>query len=150
MKAIAVSPRCAVRLDLDAATREDVLRAMVEDMRDAGYLKDVDGPYRSLLEREGVQTTAIGEGIALPHARTQFCDEPRFAAARLANAIDYDAPDSIPVDLVFVVFGPPEAPAEHIRMIARIARVVQSPAVAASLRDARSEDEFRDVLERCL
>jgi PTS system fructose-specific IIA component len=137
-----------VRVDLAARGRDDVLRILVRDLRAAGALDQEDEPFRRLLEREAAATTALGGGIALPHARTSHCPSPRLAVARLVPALDFDASDAIPVDLVFLLLGPPEAPGEHVKLLARIARLAQRESILADLRGARDEPEFRAILGR--
>ncbi len=137
-----------VRVDLAARGRDEVLRRLVADLRAAGAVRDVEEPLRRLVEREAVATTALGGGIALPHARTAGCAEPRLAVARLSPAVDFGATDGIAVDLVFVLLGPPEAPGEHVRLLARIARLAQRKTALAELRGAPDEGSFRSILDR--
>ncbi len=137
-----------IRFGLAAASRDQALRAIVHDLYGAGALLEEEEPYRRLVEREKVQSTALGGGIAIPHARTHYCDELRLAVARLAPPVDFGASDSIPVDLVFLLLGPPEAPGEHVRLLARIARLAQKREAVEALRAARDPADFRAVVER--
>ncbi len=133
---------------LAVASWQECLLVLVRALHDAGKVATVDEPYRSLLEREAVASTALGGGIALPHARTPASPEATMAVARLVPAVDFRAPDGAPVDLVFLLVGPPEAPGEHVRILARVARLAQRPSVLEDLRAARDDDRFRAVLER--
>lgn len=137
-----------VRLDLAASGRDDALRILVEDLRAAGALCSVEEPFRKLLDRESAATTALGGGIAIPHARTSDSPEPCLAVARLAPPVDFGATDRIPVDLVILLFGPPEAPGEHVKLLSRLAKLAQRDAVLADLRGAADEREFRAILDR--
>jgi mannitol/fructose-specific phosphotransferase system IIA component (Ntr-type) len=98
------------RVNVVARDREDLLRSLVQDLFREGLIAEEREPLEKLLAREAVQSTALGGGIALPHARTVASPVHRFAAARVDPALDYDAPDGIPVALVFLLLGPPEAP----------------------------------------
>jgi len=135
-------------VDLATRGRDDALFKLVDDLRAAGALLETDEPVLRLIEREAAATTALGGGIALPHARTAFCPDPCLAVARLSPAVDFGATDTIPVDLVFLLLGPPEAPGEHVRLLARIAKLAQREGVLSELRGARDEREFREILER--
>ncbi len=137
-----------VRVDLASKGRDDALRLLVADLRAAGAVREEVEPIRRLLEREAVATTALGGGIALPHARTVACPVPRLAVARLSPAVDFGASDAIPVDLVFLLLGPPEAPGEHVKLLARIAKLAQRRGTLAELRGARDDREFRAILDR--
>jgi mannitol/fructose-specific phosphotransferase system IIA component (Ntr-type) len=148
VKPAAGFPPTVVRVDLVARSRDHVLRLLVADLRAAGAVREEAEPLRKLLEREEAATTALGGGIALPHARTATCPDPRLAVARLAPAVDFGATDTIPVDLVFLLLGPPEAPGEHVKLLARIAKLAQRKSVLAELRGAAGEPEFRAILDR--
>lgn len=135
------------RVDVVARDREELLRSLVHDLFRAGLIAEEREPLEKLLAREAVQSTALGGGIALPHARTAASPVHRLAAVRVDPALDYDAPDGIPVDLVFLLLGPPEAPGEHVKLLARIAKFLQEPGVIASLRAAPDSAAFRALLE---
>ncbi len=137
-----------VHVDLAARERDEALRLLVAELRAAGAVRDDAEPLRKLVEREAVASTALGGGIALPHARTVSCPEPRLAVARLSPPVDFGASDTVPVDLVFLLLGPPEAPGEHVRLLARIAKLAQRKAVLAELRGAPDGRSFRAVLDR--
>lgn len=88
----------------------------------------------ALLEREKLGTTAIGEGIAIPHAKLTELDRLVGAFVRLAEPVDFDALDGIPVDLVFVLLAPEKASAEHLKALARLARLLRDPELRDRLR----------------
>ncbi len=137
-----------VRSSLAVASWQECLLVLVRALHEAGRVREIEEPYRRLLDREEMASTALGGGIALPHARTPASPEATMAVARLVPAVDFRAPDGAPVDLVFLLVGPPEAPGEHVRILARIARLAQRPAVLDDLRAARDDDRFRAILER--
>lgn len=147
MSPSALRPAVA-KSSLAVASWQECLLVLVRALHDAGRVATVDEPYRRLLEREAVASTALGGGIALPHARTPASPEATMAVARLVPAVDFRAPDGAPVDLVFLLVGPPEAPGEHVRILARVARLAQRPSVLEDLRAAGDDDRFRAVLER--
>lgn len=89
--------------------------------------------YRLLLEREKLQSTGIGDGVAIPHASTD--DAPGQSAALLIcpRGIEFEAIDSSPVHIVFGVIGPRKATGEHLRTLARISRLLRDPATRSRL-----------------
>ena len=104
------------------------------DMRDA------------LLAREGVGSTGVGHGVALPHAWIAGIAESRGVFARLAEAIDFDAVDGKPVDLVCAVVGPESSVAGTLSSLARVARVLRDGRTAQELRQAPDARSFHAVL----
>jgi nitrogen PTS system EIIA component len=137
-----------VRRGLVVSSWREALLALVRALHSNGKIRVAEEPYARLLEREAAGSTALGGGIALPHARSTASPEARLAVALLEPAVDFNAADGIPVDLVFLLLGPPEAPGEHVKLLARIARLAQRASVLEELRAARADAEFREVLER--
>jgi PTS system nitrogen regulatory IIA component len=89
--------------------------------------------YRLLLEREKLQSTGIGDGVAIPHASTD--DAPGQSAALIIcpGGIDFEAIDGAPVHIVFGVIGPRKATGEHLRTLARISRLLRDPVTRSKL-----------------
>ena len=96
--------------------------------------------FEALIQRERLGSTGIGNGIAIPHAK--FAGLPQLIGmfVRLQKPIDFDALDSMPVDLVFVLLAPEGAGADHLKGLAKVARVLRDPARAAKLRQSSDVD----------
>lgn len=115
---------------------------------------DASEVTEALLERERLGSTGFGRGIALPHARIAGLDGVRGMFVQLARPIDFDAIDSLPVDLAFVLLSPLDAGADHLKALAQASRFLRDEPTVARLRGARSaeaiyailtEDEARDA-----
>lgn len=90
--------------------------------------------FEALLDRERLGSTALNRGVAAPHARLPGLEAIRGVFLRLDRGIEFDAQDGEPVDLVFALFAPEEAGADHLRALARVSRSLRDPAVCAKLR----------------
>ena len=88
----------------------------------------------ALIEREGLGPTGVGQGIALPHARLSGVDRVCGLFLRLEKAINFDAVDRQPVDLVFALVAPEDAGVEHLKALALVSRTLRDPAICAKLR----------------
>lgn len=88
----------------------------------------------ALLERESLGPTGVGNGIALPHARISGLNEVHGIFVRLDKAIEFDAVDRKPVDLVFALFAPEDAGVDHLKALALVSRTMRDPALCAKLR----------------
>ena len=97
--------------------------------------------FEALMERERLGSTGIGEGVAIPHCRLD-CPDMMAAFFSLEKAVDYDAPDDQPVDLVFVLVVPLKETAAHLEVLALLASVFGDPVIRARLRSAGSADEL--------
>jgi nitrogen PTS system EIIA component len=93
--------------------------------------------FETLLQRERLGSTGVGNGIAIPHGKLPKIDRLFGLFARLERPIDFDALDSEPVDLVFLLLAPEAAGADHLKALARVARVLRDPQTAAKLRATR-------------
>ncbi len=102
--------------------------------------------FDTLLQRERLGSTAIGQGVAIPHGKSRSLDRLVGVFARLQRPVDFDALDDQPVDLVFVLLAPESAGADHLKALARIARVLRDPGFAEKLRAAEGADAIYALL----
>lgn len=103
-----------------------------------------------LLERERLGSTGLGEGVAIPHCRCADCRAPVAAFLATDSGIDFDAPDDVPVDLMFTLAVPVDEHRQHLEILGSLARVFDDPGNLAALRRARSHDALYDTLQRQL
>src|SRR5260370_5040852 len=89
--------------------------------------------FDSLLQRERLGSTGVGDGIAIPHGKLARCGRIFGIFGRLERPIDFDALDGMPVDLIFLLIAPENAGADHLKALAMIARALRSPGLAAKL-----------------
>ncbi len=92
--------------------------------------------FSTLLQRERLSSTGLGQGIAVPHVKLKTLEEIVGMFARLDAPIDFESPDGEPVDLVFLLLSPEHASGDHLKALARISRLVRDPATLQSLRAA--------------
>lgn len=95
----------------------------------------------ALLNREKFGSTGVGEGIAIPHTRVPGVNAPFGMLARLNPAIDFDAIDDAPVDLVFLLLMPGDGDKDNLNVLACVARRLRSPETVRNIRNAASVDE---------
>jgi PTS system nitrogen regulatory IIA component len=99
-----------------------------------------------LLQREKLGSTGVGNGIAIPHGKLPKLGKLFGLFARLERPIDFEALDSQPVDLVFLLLAPETAGADHLKALARIARLLRDPDVARKLRASQDAEALYAVL----
>ena len=99
-----------------------------------------------LMQRERLGSTGIGNGIAIPHGKLARLERLFGVFARLERPIDFEALDGQPVDLVFLLLAPEGAGADHLKALARIARLLRNTEVAQKLRESRDAEALYAVI----
>ena len=140
-----LAPEC-VRCDVPAASRKRTLQLLGEIFAEADPALTAQGVFDLLVARERLGSTGLGEGCALPHARVPGLGHTLAAFLRLGKGVDFDAPDHVPVDLVFGLLVPQESTDEHLETLATIARVFADDRVRASVRSAEEPARIREIL----
>jgi PTS system nitrogen regulatory IIA component len=102
--------------------------------------------FDAILQRERLGPTGVGDGIAIPHGKLAKCERIFGVFARLERAIDFEALDGLPVDLIFLLIAPEAAGADHLKALAMIARALRNPSLAAQLRATRDAAAIYSVL----
>ena len=99
-----------------------------------------------LLERERLGTTGIGRGIAIPHGKHDRLNGLVGVFARIDKAIDFDAVDGEPVDLLFLLLAPPSAGADHLKALAKVSRTLRDQTICTQLRGCEHADGIYALL----
>jgi PTS system nitrogen regulatory IIA component len=135
----------AIIASLRAGTKKLVLQELGERAARISGLPPRE-IFNALLQRERLGSTGTGSGVALPHAKLKKCQRIFGIFARLEKPIDFEAIDGEPVDLVLMLLAPEFAGADHLKALARVARVLRDVSIAAKLRAARDPAAIYAVL----
>ena len=104
--------------------------------------------YNQLLERERLGSTGLGEGFAVPHARLNNLTQTHACFVKLDEAVNYDANDRQPVDLVFVILIPEASTEEHLRILASLAKIFSDQSVCDRIRKSESTEQILDIIQQ--
>ncbi len=121
-----------------SATSKKRLFHDIGEMAESCYGFDPQSVVEALIERENLGPTGVGQGVALPHARLPDLEQVCGLFIRLDRPMDFDAVDRQPVDLVFALFAPEQAGADHLKALALVSRTLRDAATCIKLR-ANSE-----------
>jgi nitrogen PTS system EIIA component len=102
--------------------------------------------FETLLQRERLGSTGIGDGIAIPHGKIPGLARLFGLIARLERPVDFEAIDGQPVEIVFLLLAPEGAGADHLKALARVARVLREPGIRDRIRAARDANAIYAVL----
>lgn len=133
--------------ELDAATRDDVLRSMAERLEERKVIGSADELYGKLVEREQLGSTGVGSGVAIPHCKLRGLSQVVLAIGIARQGVDFGAVDTKPVRLFFLVVSPTEAPALHLQVLAAISRWLKQNSHVARLLELRDRQAIYHLLE---
>ncbi|MGB4101492.1 MAG: PTS sugar transporter subunit IIA [Alphaproteobacteria bacterium] len=126
----------SVVCDLVAANKKALLQDLAERAAIA-FDQGAHAIFDVLWEREKLGTTGVGHGIAIPHGKIAGLKSVRGYFARLNTAVDFEAIDDKPVDLVFMLLAPTESGADHLRALAQVSRTLRDPQFCDRCRKAK-------------
>jgi nitrogen PTS system EIIA component len=139
-------------LSVDAiipALRANSKKTAIQDMCElAGTVSGLPSRaiYDAVLQRERLGSTGVGKGIAIPHGKLVGCTRIFGVFARLERAVEFDALDGEPVDLIFLLIAPEAAGADHLKALARIARTFRDADLTAKLRTVRDPSSLLSMM----
>ena len=113
----------------------------------AGNLSDTAAYKEAILAREAQGTTAIGEGIAVPHAKSDSVKTPGLSAITVPGGVDYGAPDGKPSDICFMIAAPLDGDL-HLEILSRLMVMLMEPEFCNDLRNAKTADEFLSIIDK--
>jgi PTS system nitrogen regulatory IIA component len=134
------------RANVSGGSKKRVLEQIANLIGEQVADLDSQTVFESLVAREKLGSTGFGNGIAIPHCRLKGCGSPISALIRLDAAIDFDAIDGAPVDLLFVLLVPEAATDEHLELLRQIASMLDRTDVRERLRKAGDGDELYQVV----
>jgi len=128
--------------DIAETTKEGVLRALVDQLVDHGVVEDGEAVLRMLLEREQLMTTGVRTGFAIPHVFPEQVAHSVVALGYVPAGVDWQSLDQEPVQYVFLILGPPKAAGAHLRLLARLSRLLMNARFIHRLSHARTPAEM--------
>ena len=142
MKITDLLKKQSICLDGKADSKEQVIREMVDLMAEGGNINDIDTYRETVFKREEEGTTGIGEGIAIPHGKTEAVSAPGLAAMVLPEGVDYDSLDGEPVYLIFLIAAPNTEDNVHLEVLSRLSMLLMDEDFRNKLLHAKDVDEF--------
>jgi len=130
----------------DIGSKKRLLELLAELLCSSSQQLQQQEIFNSLINREKLGSTGLGNGVAIPHGRLASLSEPVCAFISLDPAVDFDASDGQPVDLVFSLLVPENSTEEHLQALSTIAEIFSDPEICAGLRECETDDCLLDQL----
>ena len=132
--------------EFSAENKKDALAELAGVFTKAGIVLDIDQTLQVLLDREKLGSTGIGEGIAIPHGKINRLEDMLVAFGRSRQGIDFEAADSKPVHLFFLLLAPENSAGQHLKLLAKIAKMLKDPFFKKDLMKARTAGDLYTVI----
>lgn len=146
MKITELLTKHTIKLSLESSKKENVIEEMVMVLDQAGKLNDKEGYKEAVINREKQSSTGIGEGIAIPHAKTASVKEPAIAFGRSKEGVDYESLDGQPSHLVFMIAATEGANNTHLEALSRLSTLLMREEIRKQLLEAATEDDIIDII----
>ncbi|MEI6314384.1 MAG: PTS sugar transporter subunit IIA, partial [Syntrophus sp. (in: bacteria)] len=149
MKIAEVLKKDFILEQLSSRTKGDVLKELADVVLSERADYHPGEAVNVLLEREKLGSTGIGDGIAIPHGKLNIVDDLAISFGRSKEGIDFKAMDGKPVYLFFLLLAPENAAGQHLKMLAKLSRMLKDATFRKNLLEAPSKEEiYRIILEK--
>ncbi len=149
MKITEVLQREFVLDELKARNKQDALAELVGVFAKTSVKVSPDAILHVILERERLGNTAIGDGVAIPHGKISGLDGMMVSFGRSREGVPFEAMDGKPVRLFFLLMAPENSAGQHLKVLAKISRMLKDPAFRKKLLEAKTHDDlFRIIIDK--
>ncbi|MFW1677964.1 PTS sugar transporter subunit IIA [Pontibacter sp. JAM-7] len=138
----------SIHCDLESGSKKRIIETASELLADAHPELDATALFNGLHGRERLGSTGIGSGVGIPHCRLAECSAAVGLVVRLKEAIDFDAIDHKPVDLLFFLVVPEDGADVHLKTLASIAELMANPDVLEALRTASGPEKIYQIIQQ--
>ena len=135
-----------VKVPLSGINREEVIRELIEILATKSVFDNKEEIYKSILERERIMTTGVGNNIAIPHCKNDSCKDFRLALGVTDEDIEFQSVDQKPVNIIFLLVGPNTSAGTHIKLLSRITRLLSQNDVREKLKSLKSAEEVHNLM----
>jgi len=135
-------------LDIEPGDKRSVLEEIVTALKRRGLISKEKGIVEELLKREGLGSTGLEKGIAVPHALIEKIEKPLLALALIRKGINYEAADKMPTYIILLLLGNKNNPGSQLRLLAHICRMVKETKFVEKVKKAKSSHDIRLILKK--
>jgi len=136
-----------ILVNLKSKEKKEALEELLILLKNKNYIKDSKEILETVLEREKLGSTGIGQGIAVPHARTDQIENLVGAVGISTNGISFNSLDGEPVNIIFLIIAPTKSIGLHLKALAKIARLLKNRTFRNALRNAETSAEVIEIIK---
>lgn len=147
MRIVDLLHKQGMNLNIKPTTKEQCINELVDLMDKTGNLNNKEEYKKAILAREELSTTGIGDGIAIPHGKTNAVKKASLAAAVCKEGVDYDSLDGMPANLFFMIAVPDNSDNLHLEVLARLSTILMDEDFRKKLIECSDKDEFLKLID---
>ncbi|MCM8767426.1 MAG: PTS sugar transporter subunit IIA [Candidatus Omnitrophica bacterium] len=147
MKIVDYLKEDCINTNLKSRDKKSVLKEMIKMLEKNGYIKDSEKILEAVMDREKLGSTGIGQGIAIPHVKTDQVNEIICALGLSQTGVDFDSLDGEPVYIIFLVLAPTKSIGQHLKTLAKIARLLKDKVFRNALRSCKTPEEAIKIIK---
>ena len=137
----------SVTIDLKSATKKDAVAELCQLLQSTSKIKDANTVLDALMQREKLGSTGIGQGVAIPHAKSDSSERLVGALGISKKGVNFESLDGEPVNLIFLLVAPPDSAGPHLKALARISRLLKDKFFRQALKEAKSLEEVQKIIQ---
>ena len=137
-----------IKMDMQTSEKEDILKEMVDLLAEVKDIGDKKTILKALIDRENLGSTGIGQGIAIPHGKTDKVKDIVAVLGISKKGVNFDALDGEPVYLFFLLVAPKENPGPHLKALAQISRLLRDSFFCELIKRCQTPDEVYDLIRK--
>lgn len=137
----------SIIMEIKSKEKIAAIKELVNHMVENKFVSDGERFLNALAKRENLESTGIGDGIAIPHARTDAVDDLILAFARSPGGVDFSSIDGKPSHIIFLIASPENKKSEYIMALAKLSRLLRKEPVRQQLRAAKSPEEILKIIK---
>ncbi|MDE5648676.1 MAG: PTS sugar transporter subunit IIA, partial [Oscillospiraceae bacterium] len=136
----------SILLNGSPKSKSEAIDMLIDLQMNSGKIENKEIYKKGILAREEISSTAVGEGIAIPHAKSEAVKEPSLSAMTVPGGVDYEAMDGEPSNLLFMIAAPNDGDV-HLEVLSRLMTILMDEDFRAKLLSAKTKDEFLKIID---
>jgi len=146
MKIDTILKKESVIADLLGDNKVEVIKEMTQCLKKNNFIKNDQALFETLMEREKLGSTGIGENVAIPHGKSDEVAQIITVLARSKNGVEFESLDQKPVHFVCMVIAPAHSTGQHLKVLARISRIFKNQGLREDILNAGNSDSIYSIL----
>ncbi len=148
MKLLDLLEKENILLDMKSRDKKSAIKELIKLLVDSGKARDGDEVFNAVYEREKIGSTGIGQNVAIPHGKTNAVKSIVGAIGISKKGVEFQSLDGEPVNIIFLLVGPEDISGEHLKALARVARLFKDKFFRDALKNAESVDRIIEIIKK--